>query len=100
MAHVHHMVLLKMKPGKAERTRELFPALAELKRRIPGIVHFSGGAYRSPEGLNQGYTHGFLMTFTDAAARDHYLTHPDHEQVKQTFLPDVESVIAFDYEES
>ena len=100
MAHVQHMVLLKMKPGRDERTHELFAALAALRATIPGILHFSGGPYASPEGLNQGYTHGFLITFADAAARDHYLTHPDHEEVKQTFLPHVESVIAFDYEET
>jgi len=52
-----------------------------------------------PPGAVVGDLHGGL-TFTDAVARDAYLTHPDHEQVKQTFLPDVESVIAFDYEEA
>jgi hypothetical protein len=39
------------------------------------------------------------MTFTDPAARDRYLTHPDHEAVKERFLPFVASVVAFDFEE-
>jgi hypothetical protein len=37
------------------------------------------------------------MTFVDAAARNEYLTHPDHEKVKQAFLPDLEGVVAFDF---
>ena len=48
----------------------LFAALGELPKRIPGILHFSGGPYASPEGLNQGFTHGFLFTFEGAKARD------------------------------
>ena len=60
----------------------------------------SAGPYSSPEGLNRGSTHGCLMTFADAAARNSYLTHPDHEKVKEQFLPFVEEVVAFDFEES
>ena len=65
---------------------------------IPGIEDYVSGANCSPEGLNQGYTHGLVMTFTDAAARDAYLPHPDHERVKQAVLPHVESVVVFDFE--
>ena len=100
MRKVHHLVLLKFRPGTPERTvAELFRALADLRQSIPGIERFGGGPYSSPEGLNQGFTHGFVMTFASPAARDGYLTHPDHEQVKLRFLPAVENVIAFDFEE-
>ena len=100
MSRVHHMVLLRFKPSAtADTIARLFPELAALKATIPGIVHFSGGLYDSPEGLNQGFTHGFLMTFENAAARDHYLAHPEHELVKQKFLPLVDNVVAFDYAE-
>jgi hypothetical protein len=33
----------------------------------------------SPEKLNQGYTHVYQLTFTNAAARDVYLVHPAHK---------------------
>ena len=99
MSKVYHVVLLKFKPETpAQTVAELFEALAALREVIPGIEDFRGGPYSSPEGLNQGYTHGFLMTFTGAAARDAYLTHPEHERVKDRFLPGVESVVAFDFE--
>jgi hypothetical protein len=95
---MYHVVLLKFAAQKSGRAAELFDALADLKRRLPGFLSFTGGPYSSPEGLNQGFTHGFIMAFQDAAARDHYLFHPDHEKVKQAFLPDLENVIAFDFE--
>ncbi len=100
MRKVHHMVLLSFRPGTAPGVIDgLFAALARLRERLPGVEHFSGGPYASPEGLNQGYTHGFLMTFTGAAARDAYQSHPEHEQVKRDFLPAVAAVVAFDFEE-
>ncbi len=97
MAHVYHMVVLRFKPGHDAKAPAVLSALAKLKDRIPGIVHYAGGPYSSPEGMNQGYTHGFLMTFANASARDVYLTHPEHEAVKTEFLPFVEAVVAFDF---
>lgn len=94
------MVLLRFRSdAAAEQPGRLFRALEGLRHTLPGILHFAGGPYSSPEGLHQGYTHGFLMTFADAAARDHYLVHPDHEQVKQDFLPYLEGIVAFDFVE-
>ena len=46
--------------------------LMELSENVPGIEDYVAGLNNSPEGLNKGYTHGFVMTFTDAAARDAY----------------------------
>ena len=68
MAKVHHLVLLKFKPNAEDKARPLFAALGALRAWLPGFVHFAAGPYASPEGLNQGFTHGCLMTFADAAA--------------------------------
>jgi len=94
---IYHIVLLTFKPGHEDQMQPLHDALAALKQRIPGMTGLSGGPYDSPEGFNQGYTHGFVMTFADAASRDEYLGHPDHEKVKADFLPLVEKVVAFDF---
>jgi hypothetical protein len=97
---IHHLVVVKFQPNTPPATvTGLFAALARLPSVIPGILHYAGGPYSSPEGLNQGFTHGFLMSFVSAAARDTYLTHPEHEQLKRDFLPSVENVVAFDFEE-
>src|SRR5687768_18495421 len=100
MPRVHHMVLLRFKPSMTEeKIRTLWTDLDALRKVIPGIVYFRGGPYSSPEGLNQGFTHGFLMTFTDTPSRDNYLTHPEHEKLKQGVLPFVDNVVAFDFAE-
>ena len=99
MPQIQHMVLLKFKPEVTpEKITDLFSQLAQLQQLIPGITYYAGGPYSSPEGLNQGYTHGFLMTFESVDARDAYLPHPDHEWVKAALLPCIDSVIAFDME--
>lgn len=98
MKKIHHIVLVKFPARKVHRAAELLAALEDLRKQMPGFRALCGGPYSSPEGLNLGYTHGFLMTFTDAAARDQYLLHPDHEEIKQAFLPDLEGVVAFDFE--
>jgi Stress responsive A/B Barrel Domain len=100
MPKVHHIVLLKFKPGADDKIAPLATALDGLRQRVAGFLSFSAGPYSSPEGLNHGFTYGCLMTFADAAARNSYLVHPDHEAVKQKFLPFVEDVIAFDFETS
>jgi hypothetical protein len=95
---MYHIVLLKFSEANMHRAAEVFTALEALRDQFPGFLSFTGGPYSSTEGMNQGYTHGCVMTFKDGAARDFYLAHPEHELVKQRFLPDIESVIAFDFE--
>lgn len=99
MPGIQHLVLVKFKPEVDNDTIEkLFAQLEELKQLIGGISYFAGGPYSSHEGLNQGYTHGFVMTFDSVEARDAYLPHPEHERVKEAILPHVDGVVAFDFE--
>src|SRR5215510_12903886 len=99
MPALKHLALVKFKPGTGDRQiAQFFDAIGKLRDVIPGILDYSWGKNNSPEGLHQGLTHAFVMTFKDAAARDAYLPHPAHEKVKQLVLPRVESVVVFDYE--
>ena len=99
MPAVQHMVVVKFKSGVTQqKIDELFVQLREFWSKMPGITYFAGGPYSSPEGLNQGYTHGFLVTFTSPAARDTYLTHTEHKRVVDLILPMLDGVLAFDFE--
>ncbi len=98
MKKVHHIVLVKFALEKAHLSDRLLADLEALRPNIPGFLTLTGGAEVSQEGLNNGYTHGLVMTFTDATTRDHYLTHPDHEKVKQWLLPEIEGILVFDFE--
>lgn len=102
MSRVKHAVLLRVKSETPQAEIDVtFGQLAGLTEKIPGLLDFSGGPYSSDEGRQQGYTHGFIMTFEDEASRDAYLPHPDHEVVKQRILAIVEGggegVLAFDW---
>lgn len=95
------MVLMKIKSDTtSDQITALYAALQGLLDRgtIPGLLSFSGGPYKSPEGLNKGFTHGFCMTFENAESRDNYLPHPDHTAVASMVISMVDDVIAFDYE--
>jgi hypothetical protein len=99
MAKVKHIALIKFKEGTStQQIDQLFDALLELTENVEGVEDYVSGTNNSPEALNKGLTHGFVMSFHDAASRDAYLTHPDHEAVKSKFLPIVEDIIIFDFE--
>ena|ERR1051325_3863398 len=99
MSAVKHVVLVAFKPGTTEKQIEgFFKELRGMQKVIPGILDYMDGPYSSPEGLNKNFTHGLIITFKDAAARNVYLPHPEHERVKTLILPHVADVIAFDFE--
>jgi hypothetical protein len=96
---VLHVVLIKPKADVDEAAiGELANALAALPTKIAGIVDYAWGANVNPEGLDQGYTLGFVMTFESIDARDSYFPHPDHTAVHPLFDTVAESVLVFDIE--
>jgi len=96
---IKHIAFLKFKPSctPADIAR-LWRLIEDLPRQIPGILDFTWGPNVSSEGLDQGFTHSFVMVFESAAARDAYLPHPAHQAVVQELLPQLESVIVCDHE--
>ena len=80
-SQVRHVVVFKYKPTATEaQIGQVTNAFRALKDRIPGIVSFEQGKNHSPEKLDQGFSHVYLVTFTSAAARDAYLPHPEHKK--------------------
>ena len=94
------MVIFKFKAGTTpEQVAEVTGAFRALAKTVPGITAFEDGVNNSPEKKNLGFTHVYLVTFTDAAARDAYLPHPEHEKFGQLLgkLRVVEDVFVVDY---
>lgn len=99
MSKVDHIVLIQFKEGTTpEKIDQIFDEFLDISETIPGVENFVSGPNTSPEGLNQGYTHAFVMTFENAAARDTYLKHPEHERVKTLALEVFQSVLVVDFE--
>jgi hypothetical protein len=69
---------------------------------VPGYLSVNIGPNVSPEGLGRGYTDGFVIDFTDAAARDAYLVHPAHEKAGGRIVAaaegGVDGVFVYDFE--
>lgn len=98
MPHVKHYGVFRFKPDiSAGQIETCFREMAGMVGRIPGLLDFASGPYESDEGLNDGFTHGFIMTFSSPAARDAYLPHPEHERVKDVVVPCLDRVIVFDF---
>jgi len=96
---VQHIALFAFKNGTtSEFIQRITDELRRLTQVIPGITHFSIGTNNSPEGLASGLTHGFVMTLKDSAARDAYLSHPEHEKFKAFVIPYIEKIVVFDYD--
>ena len=99
MSKVKHIALIKFKEGTSEeQITKIFDDFLDLSENVPGIEDYVAGPNCSPEGQSEGLTHGFIMTFTDASARDAYLINLDHEKLKTAELALVEKLIIFDIE--
>lgn len=86
---------------KADITSEqidiCFAEMHSMVGKIPGLLEMNHGSYDSDEGLNDGFSHGFIMTFDSPETRDQYLPHPEHQRVKDIVVPCLERVIVFDF---
>src|SRR5688500_16847280 len=75
-APLRHVVLFRFKEGTPpEKIREIEQAFAQLQTKIDTITDYEWGTNESPEGLADGFTHCFLVTFADSKGRDAYLPH-------------------------
>lgn len=97
-AKLRHVVMFKFKESATpEQIKEVEEAFAALPGKIPEIVGFEWGTNNSPEGLDQGLTHCFLLTFDDEAGRAVYLPHPEHKKFGTLLRPILEKVVVIDY---
>lgn len=95
---LRHVVLFKFKDGTPpEKVQEIVDAFSALPSKIPEIAAYEWGINNSPEGLNKGLTHGFLLTFNSEADRAIYLPHPDHKAFGELLTPHLDDVTVLDY---
>lgn len=95
---LRHVVLFAFKDSAAPaQIREIEQAFAALPGQIPEIHGFEWGTDVSVEGLSQGFTHCFVVTFLSEQARDAYLPHPAHQEFGVLLRPHLEQVLVIDY---
>jgi hypothetical protein len=95
---LRHVVLFKFNDSARPEDVEMIEnAFRELPARIDAILDFEWGINNSPEGLHDGFTHCFFLTFSDEAAREVYLPHPDHAAFGELLRPYLDKVLVVDY---
>ncbi len=95
---LRHVVLFGFVANATEADRaEVVRRFTALRDLVPGIAGFEYGLNSSPENLNNGLTHCFVLTFLSTAARDAYLIAPDHVAFANWVGDLVEHVTVVDY---
>jgi hypothetical protein len=95
---VRHVVSFKFKKSAApEAVKKVEDAFAALKRQIPLIQQLEWGTNVSPEGLDKGFTHCWIVSFRNEKDRDAYLVHPEHKAFVGLLKDVLEEAFVFDF---
>lgn len=79
---IRHIVLIRFKPDVPEpKIAALFAELRQIEGKVAGLLAITAGKSESPEQIERGYMHGFVVDFADWAALQTYQDHPDHKRL-------------------
>lgn len=77
---IRHIVLTKFKPDTPEdKIAQIYKGLSAVAHQLAGAQGFTGGRSESPEQIERGYMHGFVIDFDDWAALQAYADNEDHK---------------------
>jgi hypothetical protein len=95
---LRHVVMFQFKESSSPKDiQKVVDAFNALPSKIDTIKDYEFGTNNSPEGLNDGFTHVFLVTFADDAGRAKYLPHPAHLAFVEVLKPYLEKVMVLDF---
>lgn len=95
---LRHVVMFQFKESSSEKdVQTVVDAFRQLPSKIPEIASFEFGTNNSPEGLNNDFTHCFLVTFKSEKDREVYLPHEAHMAFVEVLKPHMEKVMVIDY---
>lgn len=95
---LRHVVIFKFKDSATpEQVKSVEDAFRALPSKIKEIKDFEWGTNNSPEGLNEGFTHVFFVSFESEKDREVYLPHPDHNAFVEVLKPHLDKALVVDY---
>lgn len=95
---LRHAVFFSFKEESSEDDIQgVVDAFRELPAKITEITDLRWGVNNSPEDLDDGFTHCFLLTFKDEAGRAAYIPHEAHAAFGNVLRPHNDKVFVFDY---
>jgi hypothetical protein len=84
---IRHIVLTRFAPETTpDEIADIYAALANLTHSLPGASGFTGGRSASPEALERGYHHGFVIDFDSWADLATYAADPRHLALGQRLV--------------
>ena len=98
-ASYRHVVIFKFKESSSKKSVDsVVNAFIALKDKIAVIKSFEWGVNVSPEHFDQGFTHCFVVTFSNTEDRDNiYQKHPAHKDFQKILGPHMDKVFVVDY---
>ena len=93
----HHVYFKFEESVTPKQIDEINQAFGALQNQIPTIVDFECGVDNSPEGLNNGFTHAYTVSFRTEQDRDAYLPHPAHQKFVHLVDGKLAGVFVVDY---
>jgi Stress responsive A/B Barrel Domain len=95
---IRHVVHFKFKVDADKAlVAKVVTEFAALKGKISAVEALEYGTNVSPEKHDKGFTHCWIATFKNAAARDAYLIHPDHQAFVALLKPVLEDALVIDF---
>ena len=95
---IKHAVFFKFKddadPAAIKRIEQTF---LDLKTAIGSVRHLDGGVNNSPESHDQGFTHGFVVSFDSTDDLKAYGPHPAHQKLVELLGPVMSEVRVIDF---
>ena len=101
---IRHCVFLRFRDDVSPLDRQsIYRDLQTLCARLPGALTITSGTTVSPEeGMDKGFSEGFILDFAHAEARDAYLVHPEHQEIARRIVASTvggtDGVFVFDME--
>lgn len=97
-APLRHVVLFSFEDSaSADQVDAIVSDFESLKEAIPSVAAFEWGTNVSPEGLNEGFSHCFTLSFASSEDRDTYLAHPEHQRFVSTLGECLARAVVIDY---
>ncbi len=102
---IRHIVLTKFKPHISEKQISgIYSDLHALTKKLSGAHRFFGGRSESPENIERGYMHGFVIDFDSWDALQQYADNPEHKalgaQLVENAVGGIDGILVLDIENS
>jgi hypothetical protein len=95
---IRHVVHFKFKKeATPEQIQKVTDEFAALKKKIDVVETLEWGTNVSPEKLDKGFTHCWIVSFKNTKDRDTYLVHPAHAAFVTVLKPVLDEAFVVDF---